>query len=187
MGGATPALPKPLVLHSDWTAFLYWDRPQVAARKSGEAISGARAARAAPAQVLGDVPPGFRSLCFARLRQLSPVSGPRSCSQGSPQAAGTFLPFRPLVIRGSSLPEWGAQDFCGNPLGKWRKQFVIDFIDYMLKWHLCSFGRIIIKFGFCKSAFILRRRFTFYLGWTSFSRFTIYIVSQSRSDLELTT
>lgn len=105
-------------------------------------------------------PQGSGVCAFPDCVSCHPLAGLAVAARGLHRLRARFsgVPFRPVVIRGSSLPEWGAQDFCGNPLGKWRKQFVIDFIDYMLKWHLCSFGRIIIKFGFCKSAFILRRR-----------------------------
>lgn len=95
--------------------------PQVAARKSGDAISGARAARAAPARVLGEVPRGLIVCGF-------PCRGSCHASTGVGVAARRLRRRRALFSGFPFRPRNAVPESRGSPLGKWRKQYVVYFL-----------------------------------------------------------
>lgn len=129
VGGATPAPPKPLVLHSDWTAFPYWHRPQVAARKSGLPLP----ARVPLVQLLHGswvTDPEVHGTVQFLAAAAGAREWPHGCSLASPPAAGAVLG-RPLVVRGSCPPECGARDLQDpKPAGEVEKavKVVVHFI-----------------------------------------------------------
>lgn len=121
VGGATPAPPKPLVLHSDWTAFPYWHRPQVAARKSGLPLP----ARVPLVQLLHGswvTDPEVHGTVQFSAAAAGAREWPHGCSLASPPAAGAFSG-APWLSEAPAHRN-AVLEICKirSPLGKWRKQ-----------------------------------------------------------------
>ncbi|XP_063473105.1 uncharacterized protein [Symphalangus syndactylus] len=127
-GGAAAAPPKPLVLHSDWTAYPTGTPPRTRAGSWGDAISGARVKRAAAALEggVGHLGAAVGSVCDSRPGPTRSARSRETPTEAWRQGLGTG------IVRtgrgtlggdestGRGLGEWGWRDGReGQELGAW--------------------------------------------------------------------